>query len=219
MRTFDPFAIGGDDTLSYAAKLNDLGVKIIAIPKTMDNDVPQHAEYRIGFLDRDYPRQRRHPAASTNVVTVPERPAFSASLGATPDLRRSTPHTPPQYGASYREYKVNLDKLIQLLLEEKRTQATKALSCSARALSGGREQAPVTWAIDAGGHRKKASVADRLPTRQAQRERPSPLTSPTTCDRAIGTSSTSQSQDFFGVGYGHYPEGKTGLMSALMEGC
>src|ERR1039457_4226295 len=32
-------AIGGDDTLSYAAKLDELGVKIIAIPKTMDNDV------------------------------------------------------------------------------------------------------------------------------------------------------------------------------------
>ncbi|MBV9529594.1 MAG: 6-phosphofructokinase, partial [Bradyrhizobium sp.] len=32
-------AIGGDDTLSYAAKLNELGVNIVAIPKTMDNDV------------------------------------------------------------------------------------------------------------------------------------------------------------------------------------
>src|SRR3981189_472087 len=41
-------AIGGDDTFSYAAKLNDLGVKIIAIPKTMDNDV-RNTEYCIGF--------------------------------------------------------------------------------------------------------------------------------------------------------------------------
>src|SRR5262249_1916228 len=41
-------AIGGDDTLSYAAKLNELGVKIIAIPKTMDNDV-HNTEYCIGF--------------------------------------------------------------------------------------------------------------------------------------------------------------------------
>jgi len=32
-------AIGGDDTLGYAAKLDELGVKVIAIPKTMDNDV------------------------------------------------------------------------------------------------------------------------------------------------------------------------------------
>ena len=41
-------AIGGDDTLSYAAKLHQLGIKIIAIPKTMDNDV-RNTEYCIGF--------------------------------------------------------------------------------------------------------------------------------------------------------------------------
>src|SRR3954454_11972280 len=41
-------AIGGDDTLGYAAKLDKLGVKIIAIPKTMDNDV-RNTEYCIGF--------------------------------------------------------------------------------------------------------------------------------------------------------------------------
>ena len=41
-------AIGGDDTLTYAAKLDELGVKIIAIPKTMDNDV-RNTEYCIGF--------------------------------------------------------------------------------------------------------------------------------------------------------------------------
>src|SRR5262252_7113552 len=32
-------AIGGDDTLGYAATLDGLGVKVIAVPKTMDNDV------------------------------------------------------------------------------------------------------------------------------------------------------------------------------------
>src|SRR5260370_25208688 len=41
-------AIGGDDTLSYAATLDKLGVKVIAIPKTMDNDV-RNTEYCIGF--------------------------------------------------------------------------------------------------------------------------------------------------------------------------
>ena len=40
--------IGGDDTLSYAAKLDRLGVKVIAVPKTMDNDV-RNTEYCIGF--------------------------------------------------------------------------------------------------------------------------------------------------------------------------
>ncbi len=40
--------IGGDDTLSYARRLDDEGVSVVAIPKTMDNDVPG-TDYCIGF--------------------------------------------------------------------------------------------------------------------------------------------------------------------------
>jgi len=40
--------IGGDDTLSYAVHLNQQGVPVIGIPKTMDNDVPG-TDYCIGF--------------------------------------------------------------------------------------------------------------------------------------------------------------------------
>ncbi|MBK8946154.1 MAG: ATP-dependent 6-phosphofructokinase [Ignavibacteriae bacterium] len=40
--------IGGDDTLSYGKHLHDQGMKVIAIPKTMDNDVPG-TDYCIGF--------------------------------------------------------------------------------------------------------------------------------------------------------------------------
>lgn len=40
--------IGGDDTLSYAVRLYKEGCKIVAIPKTMDNDVPG-TDYCIGF--------------------------------------------------------------------------------------------------------------------------------------------------------------------------
>jgi ATP-dependent phosphofructokinase / diphosphate-dependent phosphofructokinase len=40
--------IGGDDTLSYGVRLAKEGVKVIAIPKTMDNDVPG-TDYCIGF--------------------------------------------------------------------------------------------------------------------------------------------------------------------------
>src|SRR5215471_10771591 len=41
-------AIGGDDTLSYAAELDRQGMKVVAVPKTMDNDV-RNTEYCIGF--------------------------------------------------------------------------------------------------------------------------------------------------------------------------
>ena len=40
--------IGGDDTLSYGAHLHKHGVPVVAIPKTMDNDVPG-TDYCIGF--------------------------------------------------------------------------------------------------------------------------------------------------------------------------
>jgi 6-phosphofructokinase 1 len=40
--------IGGDDTLSYGQHLHQQGVPVIAIPKTMDNDVPG-TDYCIGF--------------------------------------------------------------------------------------------------------------------------------------------------------------------------
>lgn len=40
--------IGGDDTLSYGAHLHQRGVPVVAIPKTMDNDVPG-TDYCIGF--------------------------------------------------------------------------------------------------------------------------------------------------------------------------
>jgi 6-phosphofructokinase 1 len=40
--------IGGDDTLSYALRLHQEGVRVVGIPKTMDNDVPG-TDYCIGF--------------------------------------------------------------------------------------------------------------------------------------------------------------------------
>src|SRR5262245_42171731 len=40
--------IGGDDTLSYGLRLHDEGIPVIAIPKTMDNDV-HGTDYCIGF--------------------------------------------------------------------------------------------------------------------------------------------------------------------------
>ena len=40
--------MGGDDTLSYAVELDRRGAKVVAVPKTMDNDVPG-TDYCMGF--------------------------------------------------------------------------------------------------------------------------------------------------------------------------
>src|SRR5262245_31240621 len=111
-------AIGGDDTLSYAAKLNELGVKVIAVPKTMDNDV-HNTEYCIGFSTAitrasDAIQRQRTTVASherIGIFRVFGRDAgFTALYTAyTTSIRCVVP-----------EYKVDLDKLIRLLFEEKR---------------------------------------------------------------------------------------------------
>ena len=111
-------AIGGDDTLSYAARLNELGVKIIAIPKTMDNDV-QNTEYCIGFSTAitrasDAIQRQRTTVASHERIGIFR--IFGRDAGFTALYTA--------YVTSIRcvvpEYKVNLDKLIGLLIEEKR---------------------------------------------------------------------------------------------------
>ncbi len=52
--------IGGDDTLSYGLRMHDEGVPVIAIPKTMDNDV-HGTDYCIGFSTAITRRRRVHP--------------------------------------------------------------------------------------------------------------------------------------------------------------
>src|SRR4029077_11766172 len=111
-------AIGGDDTLSYAARLNSVGFKVIAIPKTMDNDV-RNTEYCIGFSTAitrasDAIQRQRTTFGSherIGIFRVFGRDAgFTALYTAyTTSIRCVIP-----------EYKVNLDKLIDILMRDKR---------------------------------------------------------------------------------------------------
>jgi 6-phosphofructokinase 1 len=112
-------SIGGDDTLGYAAKLNDLGVKIIAIPKTMDNDV-RNTEYCIGFSTAitratDAIQRQRTTVASHERIGIFR--VFGRDAGFTALYTA--------YVTSIRclipEYKANLDKLVRLLMEEKQS--------------------------------------------------------------------------------------------------
>jgi 6-phosphofructokinase 1 len=51
IKKFDLYAIiaiGGDDTLSVASKLNNIGIKTIGVPKTIDNDL-SGTDYTFGF--------------------------------------------------------------------------------------------------------------------------------------------------------------------------
>jgi 6-phosphofructokinase 1 len=68
--------IGGDDTLSFALRLHDEGVPVVAIPKTMDNDV-HGTDYCIGFSTAvtravDAVNQLRSSAGSHERIAVVE---------------------------------------------------------------------------------------------------------------------------------------------------
>ncbi|MDJ0610342.1 MAG: ATP-dependent 6-phosphofructokinase [Kiloniellales bacterium] len=78
-------AIGGDDTLSYAARLHQEGQKVMACPKTMDNDV-FGTDYCIGFgtavgRSVEFIDALRTPAGSHERIAVVE--LFGRNSGET----------------------------------------------------------------------------------------------------------------------------------------
>mgnify|MGYP000943436615 CR=1 FL=1 len=106
--------IGGDDTLSYAVRLYKEGVKVVAIPKTMDNDVPG-TDYCIGFstcITRtiNMTNTLRTSAGSHERFLVLE--VFGRYAGFTAML-------PTMAGSANRcvipEYKFNMDSLSELM--------------------------------------------------------------------------------------------------------
>ncbi|HZD27737.1 MAG TPA: 6-phosphofructokinase [Xanthobacteraceae bacterium] len=214
-------AIGGDDTLSYAAKLNELGVKIMAIPKTMDNDV-HNTEYCIGFSTAitrasDAIQRQRTTVASherIGIFRVFGRDAgFTALYTAyTTSIRCVVP-----------EYKVNLDKLIRLLLEDKRANPS---NYALLVLSEGAEwegyQVQEYGEADAYGHRKKASVAEALAEEIKRRTSEDAMTSDLTYDLRSGDPDFVDklvALTFGNMAYDAVLDGKSGLMSALVKGC
>jgi 6-phosphofructokinase len=214
-------AIGGDDTLSYAAKLNELGLKVIAVPKTMDNDV-HNTEYCIGFSTAitrasDAIQRQRTTVASherIGIFRVFGRDAgFTALYTAyTTSVRCVVP-----------EYKVNLDKLIRLLLEEKRANPS---NYALLVLSEGAEwegyRVQEYGEADAYGHRKKASVAEALAEEIKRRTGEDTMTSDLTYDLRSGDPDFVDklvALTFGNMAYDAVLDGKSGLMSALVNGC
>ena len=212
--------IGGDDTLSYATRLHDLGIKIIAIPKTMDNDV-RNTEYCIGFSTAI---TRASDAIQRQRTTVGshERIGIFRIFGR--DAGFTALYT--AYATSIRcvipEYKVDLDKLIQLLLEEKRTNPS---NYALVVLSEGAEWDGYTVQEygdpDAYGHRRKASVAESLADEIKRRVGEETIVSDLTYDLRSGDPDFIDklvALTFGNMAYDAILEGKTGLMSALVEG-
>ena len=153
--------IGGDDTLSYAVELFQQGIKTVAIPKTMDNDVPG-TEYCIGFstcITRTIEATDilRTIARSSERLLVVE--VFGRYAGFTAML-------PTMAGAADRcvipEYTFQIERLAELLCEDRRRNpghyATVMVSEGAR-FEGG-EVIFQDRSTDAYGHAKLGGIGD-----------------------------------------------------------
>jgi ATP-dependent phosphofructokinase / diphosphate-dependent phosphofructokinase len=153
--------IGGDDTLSYGVHLYKNGVKVIAIPKTMDNDVPG-TDYCIGFstcVTRTImmTNSLRTSAGSHERLMVLE--VFGRYAGFTAML-------PTMAGAANRcvipEYEFDIDQLTQLLVEDRNANPSKysIVLVSEGAMFGGGEMIFANEERDAYGHAKLGGIGD-----------------------------------------------------------
>jgi 6-phosphofructokinase len=153
--------IGGDDTLSYAVRLFQEGVKVIAIPKTMDNDVPG-TDYCIGFstcVTRiiEMANRLRTSAGSHERLLVLE--VFGRYAGFTAML-------PTMAGAANRcvipEYKFNIDNLTELLIYDRAKNPSKysVVLVSEGAMFEGGDMIFERDATDAFGHKKLGGIGN-----------------------------------------------------------
>ena len=213
-------AIGGDDTLSYAAKLDALGVKVIAIPKTMDNDV-RNTEYCIGFSTAI---TRASDAVQRQRTTVGSHERIGIFRVFGRDAGFTALYT--AYATSIRcvipEYKVDLDRLIRMLLEDKRSNPSNyALVVLSEGAQWEGYQVREYGEPDAYGHRKKASVAESLADEIKRRAGEETIVSDLTYDLRSGDPDFIDklvALTFGNMAFDAILEGKTGLMSALVEG-
>lgn len=153
--------IGGDDTLSYAVRLYQEGVKIVAIPKTMDNDVPG-TDYCIGFstcVTRTIMMTNilRTSAGSHERYLVLE--VFGRYAGFTAML-------PTMAGAANRcvipEYEFDIERLTELLTEDRYKNPSKysIVIVSEGAMFEGGEMVFKDTTRDAYGHMKLGGIGD-----------------------------------------------------------
>ena len=154
--------IGGDDTLSYALRLHDEGVPVIAIPKTMDNDV-HGTDYCIGFSTAvtrgvQFIHNLRTSAGSHERLAVIE--LFGRYSGETSLI---TAYLAGVDRAVISEVPFDPDRLAKLLVADKRSNPSRyamvTISEGATAASG---ELILSGDADAFGHRKLGGIGQLL---------------------------------------------------------
>lgn len=156
--------IGGDDTLSYAQRLHEEGVKVVAIPKTMDNDVPG-TDYCIGFSTcvtrtLELTHWLRTSAGSHERYLIIE--VFGRYAGFTALL-------PTMAGAADRciipEHPVDIEHLALLATEDRNRHPSKysvILVSEGAKLKHQEEMSFESTEVDQYGHRKLGGIGDKV---------------------------------------------------------
>ncbi len=156
--------IGGDDTLSYAKRLHDEGVNVVAIPKTMDNDV-HGTDYCIGFstcVTRtiELTHRLRTSAGSHERFLVIE--VFGRYAGFTALL-------PTMAGAADRcvipEHPVEVERLAELLTGDRNRNPSRyavVLVSEGARLATHEEMTFASEEADMFGHRKLGGIGDQV---------------------------------------------------------
>ena len=213
-------AIGGDDTLSYASELDRKGVKVIAVPKTMDNDV-RNTEYCIGFSTAI---TRAMDAIDRERTTVGSHERIGIFRVFGRDAGYTALYTAYVTGVRccIPEYKVDLKRLIDLLLDDKHNNPS---NYSLMILSEGAEWQGYTvkeyGEADAFGHRKKMSVAEDLSDEIKRTTGEDTVVSDLSYDLRSGSPDFVDrlvAFTFAGMAMDALEEGKSGLMTAISEG-
>jgi 6-phosphofructokinase 1 len=155
--------IGGDDTLSFGHRLHKEGVKVVGIPKTMDNDVPG-TDYCIGFstcVSRtiEMSNRLRTSAGSHERILVME--VFGRYAGFTAIL-------PTMAGAADRcvipEFQFDMEHLTELLCSDRARNSSKysVVIVSEGAMFQSGEMIMSDRTTDAFGHMKLGGIGDLI---------------------------------------------------------
>lgn len=213
--------IGGDDTLSYAARLHREGVKVVACPKTMDNDV-FGTDYCIGFSTAvsrsvEFIHALRTPTGSHERIAVIE--LFGRNSGETALVAG---YLADADRVLISEVPFDVERLAELVVADKRDNPSKyavvVVSEGARMVGADVLQ---TGEADAYGHRKLGGIGDAIGDALGQLTgegiigqslaylmRAGP---PDALDRLVATS-------FGTMAVQALADGKSGLMMALQGG-
>ncbi len=213
-------AIGGDDTLSYAAILDKQGFKVIGIPKTMDNDV-RNTEYCIGFATA-VSRANDSIQRQRTTVGSHERVGIFRVFGR--DAGYTALYT--AYVTSIRcgipEYKFNLEHMIDLLMTDKKNNPSNyALVILSEGAQWEGYQTKEYGEPDAYGHRKKFSVAEAFSDEVIARTGAETVVSDLTYDLRSGAPDFLDmmvATTFGTMAYDAITSHKHGLMASISEG-